>query len=288
MFATVRRALHSDANHCSARGGAGAKVVGRVSGARILRMACWSYASIALTSLIAINPLVAATITWGTIQNATGSPSDVVTVGTLFDAVTGSVTATNPVLNGVTFKRSLDHDFANPGAGSSRSSASFVDSNITFTDLQGEAGAPGGGVAPPASYDAAYQDILRGGFYRNGSGLNINIPGLTVGQEYLVQLWTTTWNTNFPTQFITGTSSSGLMNQSIAGSNPQFVIGTFTADSATQVINAQGDSSSFAVVGSLQVRAVPEPSSALIAFAALCCLPLVRYRRGHMFTLDCR
>ena len=279
MFATVRRVFHSDANHCTARGAAGTRVVGRVSGARILRMACWSYASIALTSLIAINPLVAATITWGTIQNATGSPSDVVTVGTLFDAVTGGLTTTNPVLNGVTFKRSPDHNPADGGqSGSVLSSASFLGSSITFTNLAGEAGAPSG-AAPPPSYDAAYQDILRGGFYQLGSGLNINIPGLTVGQEYLVQLWTTTWNTNFLTQFITGTSSSGLMNQSVAGSNPQFVIGTFTANSATQVINAQGDSGSYAVVGSLQVRAVPEPSSALIAFAALCCLSLIRYRR---------
>lgn len=287
MFATVRLAFRSDANHCSARGVAGTKVVGRVSGARILRMACWSYASIALTSLIAVNPLVAATITWGTIQNATGNPSDVVTVGTLFDAVTGGFTATNPVLNGVTFKRSEDHNPAGGGtAGSTVSSASFLGSSITFTNLAGEAGAPSG-AAPPPSYNADYQNILRGGFYQFGSGLNINIPGLTVGQEYLVQLWTTTWDANFPTQFIAG-NSSGLMSQSIAGSNPQFVIGTFTADSATQVINAQGNSGSYAVVGSLQVRAVPEPSSALIAFAALCCLSLIRNRRAHMFTLDCR
>lgn len=278
MFAKVRLALHSDANHCSARGAAGTKVVGRVSGTRILRMACWSYASIALTSLIAVNPLVAATITWGTIQNATGSPSDVVTVGTLFDAVTGGFTATNPVLNGVTFKRSEDHNPAGGGtAGSDLSEASFLGSSITFTNLAGEAGAPNL-AAPPASYDAAYQNILRGGFYQFGDGLNINIPGLTIGQEYLVQLWTTSWDTNFQTQFIAG-NSSGLMNQSVGGSNPQFVIGTFTADSATQVINARGGPGGAAIVGSLQVRAVPEPSSALIAFAALCCLPLIRYRR---------
>jgi len=149
MFATIRRAFHSDANHCSARGAAGTRVVGRVSGARILRMACWSYASIALTSLVAINPLVAATITWGTIQNATGNPSDVVTVGTLFDAVTGGLTATNPVLNGVTFKRSEDHNPADGGqSGSVLTSASFLGSSIYVHKSRGRGWcAPRGGAA---------------------------------------------------------------------------------------------------------------------------------------------
>lgn len=217
----------------------------------------------------------AASITWGSIQNATGLATDVVTIGAFLDSATDFYTDVS--LNGVTFNRNV---------GFSGGTVSFNDSDITFGNVQSDHSHFGSGA--PGTWDPAYQDLLFNGAYTNsGSGpIVISIGGLTVGESYLVQLWTPFWNFNWTTSFSSGgADSSGLLNHGTSAASPsQFVVGTFTADAATQAILASGPS--YGIPTALQVRssmdaAVPEPSSLLLFGTAIAGLAGARIRAAR-------
>jgi len=209
----------------------------------------------------------AATITWDPIQTATGNASDVVTTGTFVDSA-AVYTGANLSLNGVTFKRNLGGD-------------AFDGSNITFMNrASGPSDATGAG-GPPVSWDDDYETLARWGIYQSnpGGGVTINLSALTIGQEYLVQLWTGYWDgANWRTEFIAG-NSSGLLDQGDPDGSrlSQYVVGSFTADAITQTITATGPD--YGIPSFLQVRAVPEPSSALLGGLGL--LALLRRRRAY-------
>lgn len=213
--------------------------------------------TIAIAAFASLSCGHAASIVWNPIQNATGNATDVVTTGTFIDSAAAYGTA-NVTLNGVTFKRNLNSD-------------AFDGSGITWTN---RSVGPTNFSNAPVSWDDNYETLANWGIYNAGDsasgGVTINLSGLVEGQEYLVQMWTPYWNsTNFRTQFIAD-NSSGLLDLGNvdAGRLSQTVVGTFTADATTQMIRATGDAGdAFGGVGIpsfMQVRAIPEPSAALL------------------------
>jgi hypothetical protein len=220
----------------------------------------------------------AATITWNAIQTATGNASDVVTTGTYFDSAAARPASQGSAitLNTVTF---------NP---STTGSGTFTGSGITWTNLQ-SGSSNSGALNPPTAWDDGYEALADWQPYRqttiaNRQAITITLTGLTMNQQYLVQMWTGYWDgANYRTEFRdpSGNSSGFLNLGSTAGGtrDSQYVVGTFTADATTQAILAEGDpaANGYAMPSFMQVRAVPEPSSALLGGLGL--LALLRRRR---------
>ncbi len=179
-----------------------------------------------------------ATITWGSAQDTTG-PSDVAAGGTVVEARTGLVfvgyltgdSAFDATVGGVTF------DAIN------YLGASFVNEP------------PNSFIANHTSGDPDYDLLLGnlsscdGATLGNGStntSANYEITGLTVNEDYLVQLWYTD---------VRGISDGreivvdGLVTLE-SGQNAdmadlgQFVVGSFTATAATQTINVDANGTS--------------------------------------------
>ena len=194
-------------------------------------------------------------IQWDSIINATGNATDVSLSGTLVDSATtfnSSVT-----LNGVTFNRQT---------GTSGGVISFANSNITFNNV---VNIQQWGDGAPPSWNSEYRNLLRTGAYQ-ASSMEIKIGGLTVGQDYQVQLWAPFWNRNWATGYSDSSSSggneSGLLDLGIysepgfSGQPSQYVLGNFTADSNTQSIwgyTSSGFGTGTHIISALQVRAVP-------------------------------
>ena len=199
----------------------------------------------------------AATITWATATDMVGADgvADVLNEGTLFDTVnvngSGAVT-----IDGVTFKTEANSGISVNG----NAHADFVfdpnDPALTSTD---------------------YLNGLDEGRY---SVNTIQITGLTSGQEYKVQVWANdargsqnvALGRSLYLNYGDGTAASNgvqvLDNQNVANTSTlgQWIVGTFTADAATETILATGyDGSQFGdeygVVPLVQVREVPEPAT---------------------------
>lgn len=228
------------------------------------------YVTLTAAAIGMTTSLQAATIAWNSIQNATGNASDVVTTGTFFDSA-AAYTSANVDLNGVTFRR-------NAGG---INSDNFVGSSITWTN-RGTVSANFSNA--PVSWDDNYETLASWGIYSAGTaasgGVTINLSGLVSGQQYLVQMWTPYWHFNYETQFIAGNSSGLLDLGNVADSrSSQYVVGTFTADDTTQMIRATGDAGAggHGIPSFMQVRAIPEPSAALLGGLGM--LALLRRRR---------
>lgn len=190
----------------------------------------------------------ASMILWDTpVLVNTNDPTQISTEGTLLTAksLTGNYT-----INGVSFTTGIEAIVTNES----------------------------GGVATQqyGPRDTDYADLLAGGLYRSNAGTaTINITGLTLGTEYQIQLITPYWNANLETQFDT-------VEMSNTQSAPTYVIGTFTADATTQNISfGAAPGSSFGILGALQVRAVPEPSTALLMGLGMGVLLYSRRHKRH-------
>ncbi len=232
---------------------------------------------VALAALAALTSgASAASIIWGTATNV-AADTDIATDGTSVAALNfGS--STDEIINGVTFKgytlvtgsgSTTTYDVTNPAAGTW--------GNNFFT----------GYLKPSAlSAGSAYATALSTGSYFNGQGNTgtETLSGLTVGQEYEIQVWYNDERSTNGTD--TMTFGSGTSNPTVVlTSNPslvtsQFAIGTFTADNIQQTLTfKEGTSKSGATINMFQIRAVPEPSAIISLVGGLGMLLGVRRRR---------
>jgi len=208
-----------------------------------------------------------AIITWDSVTNASGNASDVLSVGTLHDSATSY--NSDVLVNGQLFNRDL---------GLSGGTVSYNNSGITFSNVQSNANY---GALPGSGWDSEYLKLVDQGSWRgNGGDLKINISNLISGNNYLVQIWNPYWNTNWTTEYKDEFgNSSGLLKHGLSSAAilPQFVVGRFTADASTQTISAFGPT--YAVVGSIQVRDVPEPSTLAILALGIIGLGAARFKK---------
>lgn len=129
-------------------------------------------------------------------------------------------------------------------------------------------------MPPFASLSSAYKGLLQSGVatLNFNATLTLTLGGLTNGQNYLVQFWSNDSEglLTFQTAGTIYTAGNAVtLDNNSNGSDGdvgQWVTGSFTADATTQVITLQSSTpaSDYPVINALQVRVVPEPSSALL------------------------
>jgi hypothetical protein len=226
-------------------------------------------------------------IVWGSAQTVSGD-SDVSTIGALVYAFSFGGTAAPPsaTVNGVTFS-----PFTIPGG----IVTSATVGSVTISESPGTlfgSNAFGSSSAPFSALSADYKAILGSGAYADiPTSITVSLGGLTSGQDYLVQWWTSNASNSSPifggsfsettaTAFNSVTLDANTTNT--VGGLGQFAIGTFTASGTTQAFLLSETGGGFnPLINALQVRAVPEPSLTLLgcAVAAGACLALRRRSR---------
>lgn len=215
----------------------------------------------------------AAIITWGAPTNISGN-TDVSTTGTLVGAANngnGSISSTT--VNGVTFAAWPTVITTTSGIFSLGDLASgFLSFSVTL---------------PASSLSASYQTLVRSGTVPLPAAATLTMSGLTAGNTYQFQWWSSVDNDfigNLSTVFATATAGNSVTldanTTNANGGLGQFVIGTFVADGATQVVTfAQGS-----VFNGMQLRqtgtvSAPDGGSAAgLLGLALAALGLARRR----------
>lgn len=227
----------------------------------------------------------AATIIWSAPTNETGNASDVVTTGTFLESAwaggNGTGTLDGPgdiALNGVVFAAQSSNGVFDDGSQITVSGAVLADS---------------AGGSAPGSWNAAYQQLAG---VANLSGINgpsatmtITLGGLTIGQNYEVQIFEPWYNAaQFSTTFTAGNTSSAASNgiQGPPITTAQYITGTFTADATTEAIVAAGSGNPHAILAAIQVRtepvttsSAPEPEAFGLVAAGLAGVALLRRQR---------
>jgi hypothetical protein len=176
-----------------------------------------------------------ANITWGAAQQISGS-GDVSTTGALIGGFNvGGTGVPSTVVNGVTFQ-----SFAAPGGNGSSG-------NFTMTAGGGVFDSNTGGASPNPPFSglpAGYQTLLSSFVVPLFGPATLTMSGLVVGMQYQFQFWSNNSSDRFGyTITATAGNSVGLSsNTSFAeGGLGEWVIGSFTADAATQQITFSGD-----------------------------------------------
>lgn len=206
-------------------------------------------------------------VDWNTPVTITGS-TDVSTSGSLVYAFNfGSSTAlsgSTVIVNTVPFAPFIVTDGSQNATVGSLTINETVDRLLSNRDLSSNTGVfPG---LPPA-----YQFLLRSEVYAGSpDDLEISMGGLTPGQEYIVQWWSS--NAIADSQFRSTTAISGTTQVTLSNTDNgvgQYVIGSFTAPGSMARFFLQTTGLSFAVdlplINAIQVRAVPEPSTYAMA-----------------------
>jgi hypothetical protein len=224
----------------------------------------------------------AATITWGSSVNILNDPTQISTNGTVHATAIGSrtggagVTGASVTVNGVQFFDNLTID------------AAFVSHNDVI----------GGRTGLPNTAGDDYYDLLEAGD-RDSSSIDVPITftGLTIGTPYEIQFWASdnanpvgdsavvlnNGNGSSPNPATAGHAT--VLYEATDGGPGQFVIGTFTADATSQELlvrrwtnlTTTPTASNQNLIQAWQIRAIPEPSTALLG--ALGALALLRRRR---------
>ncbi|HEV3410084.1 MAG TPA: VPDSG-CTERM sorting domain-containing protein [Chthoniobacterales bacterium] len=194
----------------------------------------------------------AASITWGTPQHITGA-SDVSTNGTLIGAFNvGATGVPSTTVNGVTFQ-----SFATSNGNGSSGNFTTTGSGGVFETNTGK-----GSANPPfSSLPAAYQTLLQSASVPVFDPITLTISGLIAGLQYQFQWWANDSSTSFgQTTAMAGNSVTLEHNvQDVNGGLGQWVIGSFTADAATQTIAFEGDGD-FGAFNAFQLRQISQPT----------------------------
>ena len=215
----------------------------------------------------------AASIIWGA-PTGIGADTDVSTNGTLVSAFNlGSSGVPTTAVNGVTFTGLVvSGTLATSGNFSFSSSPSMISTNSL-----------GSGAAPFVNLSSSYKTLLSSA----GGGVNLpitlTISSLTVGAGYEFEWWAA--NSIETTQYLdTATAGSAVtLNtnpSATVGGVGQWVVGTFIADSPSEVISFNSTNGG-PIINAVQLRqtSVPEPSSTLLLIAAGLAGPWNPFRR---------
>ena len=218
----------------------------------------------AFISLACLGSSHAAVINWGAAQNITGD-SDVANNGTFNRAyIFGNIPWT---VNGVTF-----------GAFTGNASGD----TMSFPNQDGGFG-DGAAESSYRALSTAYQNLLYYGAWAYPSNTaTITLNNLTIGHTYQVQIFANDSRTDGYGRSMALTGSSTVLDYNTTeavGGVGQFAIGTFTADSTSQVLGFSSSTQTPQLNGlSLRV-AVPEPSTYALVLGGILNLFLIRRRR---------
>ncbi|WAC19696.1 hypothetical protein OVA24_20980 [Luteolibacter sp. SL250] len=219
-------------------------------------------------------------ITWQSAQNITGD-SNVSTNGTSLYAYNFTTAAGTTTVNGVGFTNSntfsvtgaYTFDFLSPSTGRATASDSsfnggqFSALSSSYQALLGQSIRSTGGSGAGAANDSAFNAYA------------LTLSGLTAGSVYEVQVWISDSRNLDPALLGLGHLDRGaggpLVDYNVgnaAGNLGQYVVGTFTATGTSEdfVFDAfAAPTANVALLNAFQVRAIPEPSAALLAAAGL-------------------
>ena len=233
-----------------------------------------------LMSLAGANAAVSVT---GSVQLISGE-TDVSTEGTLvlahsYTGLIGGSLPPNPVVNGVTFT-SISSTAGATGAaltGYANSNGTVYNSSTAATTA-----APDGG---------AYDALIQGAFSNSGgTATTLSLSNLLTNQSHLAQIWihdARAMAVNRQTTFsgvdeVLGTVTLGTVDYNstnLVNGTGQFINVYFTTGAAetTFTISGVANDSNARQINAFQLRAIPEPQSALLG--AIGILSLLRRRR---------
>jgi hypothetical protein len=255
-----------------------------------------SFACVALAlALLAPLPSLAGLITWGSATTISGD-TDVVTTGGLVYAYNmGDPRVAATTVNGVTFA-----PFAIPNTGPSSVEVGFLkleeSQDILFGDNRFDSGS-----APYSALSTQYKDLLgSGAFAGQFATITVTLGGLTNGQQYSVQWWSSDASLFLgSTRGATVTTATGVIDVALDsnttvldGGVGQYAVGTFTASGTSQTFDLTGSGgyNGWPLINGLQVRTsgpspapVPEVDPGLAGGAvslATAVLAILERRRG--------
>jgi hypothetical protein len=223
-------------------------------------------------------------ITWGSATTVSGD-SDVSTSGTLLYAYNvGASGVSSATVNTVTFA-----SYVFPSA----PAQTVTVGSVTFTESPGYlwgSNSLGSSSAPFSNLSSGYKTLLgSAGGADNPVTITATLGGLTVGNQYQLQIWTSNpSNASNPygtiigdTTFTAGNSVTLDPNTTNAsGGLGQYVIGTFTADGVSRTFTMNSSGFNAPSLSAFQVRDVtPIPGPGGAAVVALFGTALARRRR---------
>jgi len=247
------------------------------------RPAAVASASLIAAAIAAPAWAVPPAITWGSATTIAGD-TDVSTSGTLlyaynvgwdgatggFNGSTGTAVAAATV-NGVTFSA-----FGLP-AGYPTSGNTVTVGSVTMTEAPGNLWSSNS-LGNATGLSSSYQSLLAsGGGASNPATITITLGGLTVGNQYQLQVWsnnsgngTGAYSTPIANTLVSSVVTLDANTTNAAGGVGQYVLGTFTAATTSMNFTLAGTGASGAspLINAFQVRdltAIPGPGGLALA-----------------------